>query len=159
MKETEQQRIDHKARATPAALAPIGARLGKREREVLEVMWATQNATVQQVTDCLQESLAYTTVMTTLDRLYKKRLLLREKRDRAFVYSPAISKDELEYGRASAMMHGFLSASVMSRDTLLSCLVNVVQSYDSALLSRLEEKVRMAKHESAEAQTNGEDGI
>jgi predicted transcriptional regulator len=138
--------------AQAAALALADARLGQREREVLDLVWKTGSATVQQVVDQLREAPAYTTVMTTLDRLYKKRLLLREKRDRAFVYSPAISKDELEYGRASAMMHGFFSRSAMSNDTVLSCLVDVVQSYDGALLSRLEEKIRRAKLETAEAE-------
>ena len=121
------------------------ARPGEREREVLEVLWSEGSATVQRVAECLKTTLAYTTVMTTLDRLYKKRILLREKRKRAFVYRPAVSRSDLERDRASAMVHGFLSGSVLNQDALLSCLVDAVQSYDRDLLHRLEEKVRIAK--------------
>lgn len=122
-------------------------RLGEREREVLEVLWSEGSATVQQVTERLKTSLAYTTVMTTLDRLFKKGLLTREKRDRAFLYRPALTPDALEHNRANAMVRRFFSNSQVNEDILLSCLVDAVQSYDSELLARLEEKVRRAKQE------------
>jgi predicted transcriptional regulator len=124
-------------------------RLGEREREVLEVLWSEGSATVQQVAECLRTTLAYTTVMTTLDRLFKKKILLREKRERAFVYRPAVSRGELERDRAAAMVQGFFSGSDMNRDALVSYLVDAVQSYDRDLLRRLEEKVRLAKRQDA----------
>jgi len=124
-------------------------RLGEREREVLEVLWSEGSATVQQVAECLKTTLAYTTVMTTLDRLFKKRILLREKRERAFVYRPAVSRGELERDRAAAMVKGFFSGSDMNRDALVSYLVDAVQSYDRDLLHRLEEKVQTAKQQAA----------
>lgn len=122
-------------------------RIGEREREVLEVLWAKGSGTVQQVTGDLKTTLAYTTVMTTLDRLYKKGLLLREMRERAFVYRPAVSRSELERDRANAMVRGFFSGSALNQDALLSCLVDAVQSYDNELLRRLEERVRVAKQQ------------
>jgi predicted transcriptional regulator len=88
-------------------------------------------------------------VMTTLDRLYKKGLLQRRKRDRAFVYRPTLSKNDLERGRASEMVHRLFSGSGMNEEALLSCLVEAVQSYDTDLLQRLEEKVRLAKEQHA----------
>lgn len=127
------------------------ARLGEREREVLEVLWIKGSATVQQVAKGLTTALAYTTVMTTLDRLYKKGFLQRSKRDRAFVYKPAISKNDMERGLASEMLHRFFSGSRMNQDALLSCLVEAVQSYDTDLLHRLEEKVRVAKEQHSAA--------
>jgi predicted transcriptional regulator len=126
----------------------VVASLGEREREVLEVVWSEGSATVQRVAECLKTTLAYTTVMTTLDRLYKKRVLAREKRNRAFVYSPAVSPRDWERDRASLMVHGFFSGSAMNRDVLLSCLVDAVKTYDRDLLHRLEEKVRIAKQQS-----------
>jgi predicted transcriptional regulator len=135
----------------------VAGRLGEREREVLAVLWSEGSATVQQVTQRLQASLAYTTVMTTLDRLFKKGLLLREKRNRAFLYTPALTPDALEHDRASAMVHRFFSGSPTNNDVLLSCLVDAVQSYDTELLSRLEEKVRIAKQHTL-ADSASEDG-
>jgi predicted transcriptional regulator len=131
-------------------------RLGEREREVLEVLWAAGSATVQQVTDSLKTALAYTTVMTTLDRLYKKGLLQRIKHDRAFVYRPTLSKNDLERGRASEMVHRLLSGSAMNQDALLSCLVDAVQSYDIGLLERLEDKVRAAKQQHTQRSEKGD---
>lgn len=95
-------------RLDPSAQAAV--RLGEREREVLEVLWTLGGATVQEMARNLEARLAYTTVMTVLDRLYKKGLLLREKCERAFLYRPAISQSELEQRRASAMVAGFLRA-------------------------------------------------
>ncbi len=138
----EQDDVLHDDVKTSPTLHP---RLGEREREVLEVLWDNGSATVQEVAVKLDASLAYTTVMTTLDRLYKKQLLLRERRDRAFVYTAAVSRNDLERGRANAIVEGFFSRSATSHDALLSCLVDAVCSYDSTLLERLEEKVRVAK--------------
>jgi predicted transcriptional regulator len=134
-------------RSEAATNSQTSTRLGEREREVLEVLWTQGSATVQQVAKDLTTALAYTTVMTTLDRLYKKGLLQRRKRDRAFVYRPTLSKNDLERGRASEMVHRLFSDSVMNEDALLSCLVEAVQSYDTDLLQRLEEKVRLAKEQ------------
>lgn len=107
---------------------------------------------MQQVVFQLGASLAYTTVMTTLDRLYKKRLLLRERCDRAFVYTSAVSRHDLERGRADAIVEGFFTESSISHDALVSCLVDAVSSYDKSLLLRLEEKVRLAKQQMAETE-------
>ncbi len=58
----------------------------------MEVLWKRAEAmAVREVCARLDgETLAYTTVMTTLDRLYKKGLLRREKDGTAFVYQPAM---------------------------------------------------------------------
>ena len=112
---------------------------------MLGVLWAEGNATVHQVAQRLHTTLAYTTVMTTLDRLFKKGLVSREKQNRAFVYTPALTPDDLERDRASALIHRFFSGSQADHDILLSCLVNAVERYDTALLQRLEERVRIAK--------------
>jgi predicted transcriptional regulator len=76
--------------------------------------------------------LAYTTVMTTLDRLFKKGLLDRRKEDRAFYYSAQFSRNEWETKRA---------------DTLISCLVESAGSQDTALLEDLESRIRMKRIE------------
>lgn len=48
--------------------------------------------------------LGYTTLMTTLDRLYKKGLLLRERRGRFNAYWPAISRQDLRTAIASHIL-------------------------------------------------------
>jgi predicted transcriptional regulator len=60
----------------------------------MEILWSRPESSVRDVVDRLKRPLAYTTVMTTLDRLYKKGLLDRRKSQRAFFYSPRLTRPE-----------------------------------------------------------------
>ena len=53
--------------------------LGKLERAVLDETWNRREVSVRDIYLAFEERIAYTTLMTTLDRLYKKRLLDRRK--------------------------------------------------------------------------------
>jgi predicted transcriptional regulator len=85
--------------------------------------------------------LAYTTVMTTLERLYRKRLLLRSREGRAFVYEPRCTRDELLSELLSGHVIELLGASQRS-DVILSTLVRAVRQTDLALLDQLEALVQ-----------------
>jgi len=68
--------------------------LTKCELEVMQVIWDRNGATVQEVVDALDRTLAYTTVLTTLKILHEKRgVLKRQKRGRAHIYIPAVTCD------------------------------------------------------------------
>ena len=121
--------------------------LGPLELEVMDVLWNCGACNVREVVDQMQRELAYTTVMTTLDRLYKKGLLGREMDERAFVYSPKLTRQEWNRRRAGEMMAGFLSGPEESRQLLLSCLVDAVGSHDSQLLDELESKIQRKREE------------
>jgi len=123
------------------------APLGPLEVTVLEILWERGESNVRQVADRLARPLAYTTVMTTLDRLFKKGLLLRRKFDRAFLYSPRLSRIEWEHERAGNFVAGFLDDPQPSRELLISCLVEAVGQYDEALLDELEKKIRVKRKE------------
>ncbi len=128
--------------------APPAGALGRREREVLSVLLELGSATVQQVADRLSASLAYTTVMTTLDRLFRKRLLQRTKQNRAFLYTAAFSARDFEGQRAAHLIQRFFSESDAQPDVLVSCLVDAVHHYDTGLLDRLESSIREARAQS-----------
>ena len=119
--------------------------LGQREREIMSVLWELGSASVQQVSERLSTALAYTTVMTTLDRLFKKGILQREKKDRAFIYSAIVTAREVEGQRAAGLIRRFFSDSSERPDILLSCLVDAVHHYDTDLLNQLESKIRAAR--------------
>lgn len=121
--------------------------LGPLEIQVMEVVWASDECSVRDVVERLDSNLAYTTVMTTLDRLYKKGLLDRRKSERAFLYSPKLSSQDWERRRAGDLVAGFLSGPEPSRDLLLSCLVDAVGQHDAMLLDELEEKIRNKRRE------------
>lgn len=138
--------------------ASIG-RLGQREREVLSVLRELHAATVQQVSERLSASLAYTTVMTTLDRLFRKGFLRREKKDRAFLYSMAVSATDLEGLRASDLVRRYFAESDAQPEMLISCLVDAVHRYNTDLLDQLEAKIRTARaRDGQSARGEGEEG-
>lgn len=74
-------------------------RLGDLERAVMDVLWdspvpAAGGVTVRDVAERLQDrELAYTTVMTVLDRLAGKGMVEREREGRAWRYRPAASRE------------------------------------------------------------------
>ena len=113
----------------------------------MEILWARGESNVRDVVDRLDRPLAYTTVMTTLDRLFKKGLLLRRKSDRAFIYAPSLSRAQWEHKRAGDFVAGFLSTAEPSRDLLISCLVEAVGRHDEALLDELEKKIQLRRKE------------
>ena len=123
--------------------------LGPLEIQVMEVVWSCGESSVRDVVEKLDNRLAYTTVMTTLDRLFKKGLLDRHKSERAFVYTARLSSDEWERQRAGSLVAGFLAGPQPSRELLLSSLVDAVGHHDAMLLDALEEKIRMKRQELA----------
>src|SRR6202165_5403782 len=121
--------------------------LGHLEGTVMGIVWAQGESSVHDVIERLRRPLAYTTVMTTLDRLFKKGLLTRRKSERAFLYSPLLSRPEWEHKRAGDLVAGCLSGRRPSSDLLISCLVEAVGRHDAALLDELEKKIRIKRRE------------
>lgn len=121
--------------------------LGPLELRVMEVLWAHGESNVHEVAERLGRPLAYTTVMTTLDRLFKKDLLVRRKSERAFRYAPRWTRREWERKRAGDFVAGFLASPQASGDLLISSLVDAVGQYDRALLDELERKIRSKRRE------------
>src|SRR5262249_34140301 len=109
--------------------------------------WERGESNVRDVSASLSRPLAYTTVMTTLDRLFKKGLLNRRKSERAFIYSPRISRQELAAQCAGDFVEGFLDAPQTLRELLVSRLVDAVGQQDEAILDELERKIRSKRRE------------
>lgn len=121
---------------------PLRAAFGYLERDVMEVIWRGQPVNVRDVQSQLPRAAAYTTVMTTLDRLFKKGFVQRERRRRAFVYTAAYSREQVQAAVASGLLTGFLEEGSVAARPLLSNLVDVVAERDDALLAELEALVR-----------------
>jgi predicted transcriptional regulator len=139
-----------KQRPSADRVSVMGMHLGPLELDVMEVMWNFGASNSRDVMERMERKLAYTTVMTTLDRLYKKGLLDREMTDRAFLYCVRLSREEWDRRRAGEMMAGFLAGPEESRHLLLSCLVDAVGTHDAVLLDELEKKIQRKRVELAE---------
>lgn len=83
--------------------------------EVMDIVWDLKQASVQDVVDRLERSLAYTTVMTTLKILEKKRAIARKtKAGRAYVYEPLISREEVSRTMAEQLSQHLYKGSLKS---------------------------------------------
>ena len=108
----------------------------------MEVLWRSGPVPVRDVCARLKGSpaLAYTTVMTTLDRLFKKGLLARHKEGLAFIYEPALSRDEYRRRIVEQTVTGLMSRS--SDDApVLAAFVDAAADVDEENLKRLEELI------------------
>jgi predicted transcriptional regulator len=121
--------------------------LGRLEFDLMKILWSRGTSNVREVVEQLDRRLAYTTVMTTLDRLYKKGLLDRCMPDRAFLYSARLSRQEWERRRAESLVAGFLGGPHPSRELLLSSFLDAVGEHDAVLLDELEKKIRRKRRE------------
>ncbi len=79
--------------------------MGALEAEVLAELWSRVGpATPAEVLEAMDTDLAYTTVMTILMRLWKKGLVERERRGRAYAYRTVVTEAELTAKRMRAML-------------------------------------------------------
>lgn len=133
--------------------------LGRLEAEVMEVLWSgpPRPISVRDLLPRLARPRAYTTVMTTLDRLFKKGLLVRRQEGRAFLYAPRFSRREWESERAGAMVQRMLAAPSAFHGLLLATLVEAVGPGQEPLLAELEAKIQ-AQRAALRATGRGREG-
>jgi predicted transcriptional regulator len=115
---------------------------GPLEWRTLEVLWKRQApASVRDLQASFPDA-AYTTLMTTLDRLYRKGALTRAKQGRAFYYLPALTRAEFEAARAADALRAALASDPTALGPLMSFFVEAVGDRDRELLDDLEALVR-----------------
>lgn len=136
--------------AAAPALRGGAAVLGPLETKMLEWLWAQERSLTVRHIQVAFPDLAYTTVMTTLDRLYRKGLLLRHKYGRAFAYQPRCARDELLSELISGHVSDLLQASDEST-VILSTLVRAVGRTDATLLDELDSLVQAERSRLKEA--------
>ena len=116
--------------------------LGVLERRVMQALWTGGAMSVRALRDAFADELAYTTLMTTMDRLFSKGLLERRKEGRAFVYTPRMSSEEFRQGAARGLLGRLMGADRETARPILSCIVESVSERDRDLLDDLERLVR-----------------
>jgi BlaI family transcriptional regulator, penicillinase repressor len=89
--------------------------LTRCELEVMHVIWAKQQATVQEVVDSMERPLAYTTVMTTMKILDEKKVIGRVgKHGRAYIYEPLVSQEVVRKNMAGDLSEKLFGGSIKS---------------------------------------------
>jgi predicted transcriptional regulator len=133
----------------------LGLAFGKLEREVMEAVWERGEVSVRDIYVSFQERIAYTTVMTTLGRLYKKGLLERRLDGRAFYYSARVSSEQFGQVVAKDVIGGLLdhrNHPDASSQPILACIVDAVTEHDRGLLDELDRLVKEKRKEFAETE-------
>ena len=121
------------------------ARLGPLERQVHHAVWARGTATVREVLEDGTIWQTYSTIMTTMDRLFRKGLLGRVLEGKAFRYSARYSPEEIERGAAMKGIRRLLSSEYASLH--LSYFVEAVSAQDEKLLEELQTLVERQRAE------------
>ena len=116
--------------------------LGALERDVMDVVWSQPRISVRDACLRLGSGVAYTTAMTTMDRLFKKGLLAREKVGRAFVYRATATREEIDSAVATELVQSLLQRDGREPLPILSSLVDAVSDRDRALLDELERLIQ-----------------
>lgn len=116
--------------------------LGPLETQVMEVLWNCGECSVREVVKGLNHEVAYTTVMTTLERLFKKGLVSRQKRSRAYFYWSRVSCQEWKDKIARDVVAKLLAGPHASREALIACLLEAVEQQEELLLQEIEKRIR-----------------
>jgi len=120
--------------------------LGPFEQQLLQELWSHGSATVRELLADGRIHQAYTTVMTTVDRLYKKGLLDRVAEGRAFRYTPRHAPEELQRATALESIRQLLGSGDAS-SLPLSYLVEALSTHDAQLLDELQLLVERKRRE------------
>ena len=92
--------------------------LGTLERDVMEIVWNRDEISVRDVCAQLASGVAYTTVMTIMDRLYHKGFLTRRLQSRAHYYEPAIEYAAVRDEAVEALIRNFFGSREKLREFL-----------------------------------------
>jgi predicted transcriptional regulator len=125
-------------------------RFGELEAVIMERLWERgRPALVREILDDLRRDrdLAYTTVMTVMDNLYRKGWLRRERDGRAWRYEPTGSRS----GYTAALMSEALETSADRRRALAHFALQM-SPYDAAVLRDALDRA-LRESETGEAET------
>ncbi|HXV75776.1 MAG TPA: BlaI/MecI/CopY family transcriptional regulator [Candidatus Polarisedimenticolaceae bacterium] len=141
------RRVADRPAAGPAGLLEVS--FGPLELRVLDALWRRADEAGVRAIEAEFPGTAYTTLMTTLDRLFKKDLLVRRKVGRAYRYAPRYGRAELEALLARDAVEELLDGARPGRGPLpvLSGFVEAVGRRDAQMLDELERLVR--EHQTA----------
>lgn len=115
--------------------------LGHREACIMEVLWGREDVSVREILRAIsrEEELAYTTVMTITDRLWKKGLLERRKEGKTYLYTPKVSKESFVTSCVRKIFDCFMPDM---NSAALSHFVDSLASAQPELLDELEKMLR-----------------
>ncbi|MFZ3340029.1 MAG: BlaI/MecI/CopY family transcriptional regulator [Terriglobales bacterium] len=123
-------------RSLDSILENLAPPLGPLERQVHHAVWSRGSATVREVIQDRTIWQRYSTILTTMERLFRKGLLSRVLEGKAFRYSAKYSPEELE---RLAAVRGIRQLMKSEHAALhLSYFVEAVGEHDEKMLDELQ---------------------
>ncbi|BBM03648.1 BlaI/MecI/CopY family transcriptional regulator [Microbulbifer sp. GL-2] len=118
-------------------------RLGDLEKQVLQYLWSVKSADAKQVHSDLSRVRggSLNTIQSTLDRLYKKGLLSREKQGHAFQYSPAVERYEF----VGQLIQDVTREFVDDENGLVAAFTSISSELSESQLEQLEQLIESQK--------------
>lgn len=126
-----------KRREAGSALEP----LGKLETALMKHIWRCGESNVRELQREFLSPLAYTTIMTTMDRLYKKGLLSRRLVGKAFLYAARMNEKHYQELIAQRLIDLALHSGIQG-NVVLSHFVDAVGEKDREMLTRLDALIK-----------------
>jgi predicted transcriptional regulator len=125
--------------------------LGELEKQVLNQLWSVGEADAKQIHAIVgdERGCSLNTIQSTLDRLYKKQLLSREKQGHAFIYRARVDREDLIARLIRDITSDFVSNC---SDSLMAAFVSLSADLGDSELDRLETMIR--EHRSKEQDTD-----
>ena len=119
---------------------PRRRHLGELELAVLEYLWSTGSAHAKAVHSAIgtRRGITLNTVQSTLERLYHKGLLSREKVSHAYVYTSHVQREELMTQMIEEVMAVFTGGK---HQPMLPTFVDLAARVDEKNLDRLEQLI------------------
>jgi predicted transcriptional regulator len=120
--------------------------LGALEHAVLEFLWEHGTSEAKDVHRALgaQREITLSTIQSTLERLHRKKLLMREKVSHAYRYATVLTRNEF---RARAMAEAAGDLRKAERSGVLAAFVDLVAKSDKNALAELARIVERARRD------------
>ena len=124
-------------------MSPKARELSRRERQIMEIIYARGEASASEVHVALPDSPSYSTVRALLRILEEKGFLLHREDGPRYVYAPTESREEASRSALQQMMKTFFDGSLAN---VVAALVDSEKSAISeAELDRLDALIRKAR--------------
>ena len=118
----------------------VKMQLGELEKQVMQYLWTVDGAGAKQVHGIFAKARggSLNTIQSTLDRLYKKKLLTRHKEGHAFIYHAAVERNDLIAQLIHSVTDDFVEAGEHS---VVAAFSSVSSQLDESELDELEQMI------------------
>lgn len=118
--------------------------LGELEKEIMEIIWSQKTAKVRDVFEEIRKKrkIAYTTVMTIMDRLYEKKILKRRKKGKTYFYTANYGKNDFLKRTSQKIIDDLIKDF---GEVAIAQFVNTLDQVDADKLKLLKQKIKANK--------------